>query len=80
MKPTWKAPGYKRLKLNCIDLHSNFAYNFHLQRYSLASRQQQQQRGAPGSDSPGSPEAPAIPRLQPRAMVGRCRLSLSNPS
>ena len=35
MKPTMKAPGAKRLKLNSYEMHSNFAFNFNLRPYSL---------------------------------------------
>jgi hypothetical protein len=34
IKLTMKAPGTKRLKLECDDLLSNFALNFNLRRYS----------------------------------------------
>jgi len=34
MKPTLKAPGSERLKLEHEKLHSNFAFNFNLRRYS----------------------------------------------
>jgi hypothetical protein len=34
IKPTLKAPGAKRLKLNCDEPLSNFAFNFNLRRYS----------------------------------------------
>jgi hypothetical protein len=38
MKPTLKAPGSKRLKLNvinCFQFCSNYAFNFNLRRYTL---------------------------------------------
>jgi hypothetical protein len=35
MKPTLKAPGAKRLKLNYVELLSNFAFNFNLSRYNV---------------------------------------------
>ena len=34
IKPTLKVPGSERLKLNCDDLHSNFAFKFNLRRYT----------------------------------------------
>jgi hypothetical protein len=33
--PTLKAPGTKRSKLECDDLHLNFAFNFNLRRYNV---------------------------------------------
>ena len=34
--PTLKAPGSKRLKLNCDEPLSNFAFKFNLRRYSMS--------------------------------------------
>jgi hypothetical protein len=34
IKPTLKAPGSKRLKLEHVNLLSNFAFRFNLHRYS----------------------------------------------
>jgi len=34
MKPNFKAPGTKRLKLNCDILLSNYAFKIKLRRYS----------------------------------------------
>jgi len=34
MKPTLKAPGTKRLKLNCDEQLSNSAFKFNLRRYT----------------------------------------------
>jgi len=34
-KPTLKAPGIKRLKLNCDQSLSSFAFKFNLRRYSV---------------------------------------------
>jgi len=34
IKPTLKAPGTMRLKLNCDELLSSFALNFNLRHYS----------------------------------------------
>ena len=35
MKPTLKAPGSKRLKLQCDKLLSSFAFDFNWRRYTL---------------------------------------------
>ena len=35
IKPTWKAPGTERLKLNYDQLVSNFAFKFNVRRYNL---------------------------------------------
>jgi len=35
MKPMFKAPGTKRLKLKCDEALLNFAFNLHLRRYSM---------------------------------------------
>jgi len=40
MKPTLKAPGTKRLKLEHDKLLSNFAFNFNLRRYTKVKRAQ----------------------------------------
>jgi hypothetical protein len=37
IKPTLKAPGTERLKLECEELLSNFGFNFNLRRYNPAS-------------------------------------------
>jgi hypothetical protein len=34
IKPALKAPGSERLKLNCDDVLSNFAFKFNLRRYN----------------------------------------------
>ena len=36
VKPTSKAPGTKRLQLNCEEPLSNFAFNFKLRRYIMS--------------------------------------------
>ena len=36
IRPTLKAPRTKRLKLNCGEPLSNYAFNFNLRRYNLA--------------------------------------------
>ena len=36
VKPKWKPPGTKRLKLKCDILLSNFAFKFNLRRYTMA--------------------------------------------
>ena len=35
-KPTFKAPGTKRLKLKCVEPLSKFAFKFNLRRYTLS--------------------------------------------
>ena len=50
MKPTLKAPGSKRLKLEHEKLLSNFAFNFNLRRYTEV---------APPAPSPAPAPAPA---------------------
>ena len=37
MKPVVKAPGTKRLKLQCDGSLSNFAFNFNLRRYTTVA-------------------------------------------
>jgi len=37
IKPTWKAPGSKRLKLEHEKQLSNFAFNFNSRRYTVAT-------------------------------------------
>jgi hypothetical protein len=37
IKPKLKAPGTKRLKLNCHELLSTVAFNFNLHRYIMAA-------------------------------------------
>jgi hypothetical protein len=39
IKPTLKAPGTKRLKLQCDELLSDFAFDFNLRRYIELLRQ-----------------------------------------
>jgi hypothetical protein len=39
IKPTLKAPGTKRLKLNYDELLSNFAFKFNLRRYDVGGAQ-----------------------------------------
>jgi len=41
IKPTLKAPGSERLKLEHEKLLFNFAFNFNLRRYSLEQLQRQ---------------------------------------
>ena len=38
IKPTVKAPGTKRLKLECHKLLSTFAFKFNLRRYTEAAK------------------------------------------
>jgi hypothetical protein len=68
MKPLLKAPETNRLKLNCDAPPSNFAYKFNLRRYI--------------SDDAVVEVAYTLAVLASpiAALVGRCRLTLSNPS
>ena len=76
-KPALKAPGTKRLKLAHKKLLSNFALNFNLRRYYLGSA------GAAGEAAAAEQNLYEV-RLAVEsfaaelAMVGRCRLTLSN--
>jgi hypothetical protein len=36
MKPVFKPPGTKRIKQNCVTLHSTYAFKFNLSRYTRA--------------------------------------------
>ena len=63
INPTLKAPGTKRLKLKCDDMVSSFAFKFNLRRYTMAE-------AAARSDADGRGAV---------CVVGRCRLTLSNP-
>jgi hypothetical protein len=76
IKPTLKAPGTKRSKLQYDELLSSFAFNFNLRRYSLVGLE--------------GPTLSVPPRTLPANTsydflltvcysVGRCRLTLSNP-
>ena len=65
MKLNLKPPGIKRLKLECDEALSNFAYNFNLCRYTMAV-----ECGAGGK---------LYATLTSTAMVGQCRLTPSNP-
>ena len=61
IKPTLKAPGSKRLKLEHEKLLSNFAFNFNLRRYT---------EGIPDK------QIKMLSEDVPCAEVGRCRLTL----
>jgi len=65
IKPTLKAPGTKRLKLRCDVLLSTSAFKFKLRRYTMEDE-----------------DDDMIPPRQHDGdtTVGRCRLTLSNPS
>ena len=77
MKPTLKAPGSTRLKLECDDPLSNFAFNFNLRNYNevkwqaLVKSVQHTTLYKAGGLRRG--------RLDVKAMVGRCRFTLSKP-
>ena len=64
IKPTLKAPGTKRLKLQHDELLSNFAFKINLRRYNVADIAADAVSVAPAGRS---------------VLVGRCRLTLSNP-
>ena len=68
IKPTLKAPGTERLKLKYEEQLSNFGFKFKFRRYSMATEH---------------PSNVAIALSQEKITlneVGRCRLTLSNPS
>jgi len=67
MKPMLKAPMTKYLKLEYDGLVSSFAFKFNLRRYNMAVARAT--LGAHGR----------IQRAHIRYLVGRCRLTLSNP-
>jgi hypothetical protein len=46
IKPTLKAPGTTRFKLKCDDQLSDFAFNFHLRRYTMARAEAKPETGA----------------------------------
>jgi hypothetical protein len=66
MKPTLKLPRTKRLKPEHGNMLSNFAFNFKLRRYSKAAMNL----------------LATMLAMNPfgHQLVGRCRLTLSNPS
>jgi hypothetical protein len=68
LKPTLKAPGTKRLKLDFDELLSSFAFKFNLRRYAKAIKNE--------VELAGMVEAHLRDGV---AMVGRCRLTPSNP-
>ena len=39
IRPTLRAPGTKRSKLKCADLHSSFAFELNLRRYILEAKE-----------------------------------------
>jgi len=88
IKPTLKAPGPKRLKIQCDILLSTSAFKFNLRRYTLA--------GSPAGASPlasppvkrrnssffgGSPDVAAAPGVLPRGRNARASsgASISGP-
>jgi uncharacterized Zn-finger protein len=66
MRPTLTVPGSKRLKLKCDELPSSFAFNFDLRRHTKEHITE-------------SILTLACPRCKQAFVVGRCRLTLSNP-
>ena len=65
IKPTLKAPGTERLRLECDEPLSNFAFKFNLRRYRLEQVRQLLSSG-------GARKQVASTK------VGQCRLTLSN--
>ena len=66
IKPTLKAPGTKRLKVNCVVPLSNFAFNFNLRRYNQGERhwakQQAKQQAPPRGAPDGAPAGGIVAR------------------
>ena len=73
IKPTWKPTGTKRLKLQYDELLSNFAFKFNLRRYTAAA-------AADMTAAVAAKHALNVRDIaRALAVVGRCRLTLSNP-
>jgi len=68
MKPTLKAPEYKRLKLKHYNPLSRFAFNFNLRRYISDSCTSAALANMSSSGNPAAAHA-----------VGQCRLTVSKP-
>jgi len=71
MKPKLKPPGTKRLQLKCDVLLSTSAFKFNLRRYDKDASSMPRRMSGPGANTMGG----AIDTT----LVGRCRLTLSNP-
>jgi len=71
MKPTLKAPGSMHLKLKYDESPSKFAFKFNLRRYTECLRDRSNSTRREFSDFS------SLAHLS--AMVGWCRLTLSNP-
>jgi len=72
MKPRLKAPGSKRLKLKYDILLSSFAFKCNMCRYIMEGAE----RGHVAVEAADASAAAFVEALP----VGRCRLTLSNPS
>ena len=73
IKPTLKPPGTKLLKPEYDEPLSNFAFSFNLRRYTAVS-------GADATDAAAlAPSFLSNMGHVHHHMVGRCRLTLSNP-
>jgi len=70
MKPVLKAPGTLLLRLGCDEPLSNFAFNINLRRYTEQWRLLKRS---------ADKHVAAAAIAERKAMVGRCRLTLSNP-
>jgi hypothetical protein len=66
-----KSPETKHLKLKCGILLSMFAFKIYLRRYTMAAGNSQYLLQGSGGDEPNSPLGHGV--------VGRCRLTISNP-
>ena len=79
IKPKLKPPGTKRLILNCDVLLPTSAFKFNLRRY-IPVYFTIQAKDEFGNNLVKSPEPPSAQRGYFDVKVGRCRLTLSNPS
>ena len=77
IKPTLKAPGSKRLKLECDILPSCFAFKINLRRYSMAKHGYLSEKQAGSFASAPLPSSLAIrpPSELERSMVGLCKMN-----
>jgi hypothetical protein len=77
MKPKFKPPGTKRLKLKCGILLSTSAFKINLRRYTLGAAAE---ADAAAAHAAAAAAAAANSKPGPAAEVGRCRSTLSNRS
>jgi len=73
IKPTLKAPGAKRWKLEHEKLLSNFDVNFNVRRYSSVKLKDSVFRRCEAALGGG------VAAFDASLLVGRCRLTISNP-